>query len=617
MFSTIKRTLLLAIFVPTAIPWARAQQPGAAAPANPPQSTSAPAETPGYTPQPSETQAQTPLSAEPGESPQFTRIVDTIIARENELVRNLRNYRPRVETYIQDMRSDSELGAVPVNDHYFLGRLEFKRNLEVRSFLPEPGLGSRLVKDFVGDFSRIYSLHYQPLAFAYTIVMDTSRFDRRHYKFEFVRREFLGDVRCMVFDVTPRPHSGIGLFEGRIWVEDQDYDIVRFNGTYAPAPRFSSYFHFDSWREELQPGVWLPVYGYSEESDLHYSVNRTLRFRGQTRLWGYDLGNPNRQSELTRIVVDAPNDVQDRSPSSIDPSPVASEREWQREAEENVLDRLVKAGLLAPPGDVDKVMETVVNNLIVTNQIENLPPVHCRVLLTSPIESFAVGSTIVLSRGLIDVLPDEASLAAMLAHELAHILLQHTVNINSTQYAFEDRLLLSDEDILGRIQFRPNEHDEEAADAKALQLLKNSPYKDQLGKAGLFLRSMADMAPHTPNLFGAHMGNRMVQGDHVRRLAELMTNAPQLQKTRVDQIAALPLGARLKVDPWSDQVRLVRSQPAALLSAREKMPFEVTPLFPCLARFGNAEEAADQSKPPAAAASSPAAAPPSSSHASH
>ena len=593
-----KSALFLTIFVVATVPRARGQQAGQGAPA--PARTGA-AQTPsGYTPQASETQVQTPFSPPPGDSPQFTQIVNTIIARENQLVRNLRKYSPRVETYIQNLRPDPELGAVPVNDHYFLGRLEFKRGLEVRSFLPEASLGKRIMRDFATEFTRIYSLHYQPQAFAYTIVMDTGRFDRKHYQFEFVRREFLGSVRCLVFDVKPRPHSGVGLFEGRIWVEDQDFNIVRFNGTYAPAPRFSSYFHFDSWRQNVQPGLWLPVYVYSEESDLRYSIDRTLRFKGETRLWGYDLSNPNHQSELTRVLVDSPDNVQDASQSSTDSSPVASEREWQRESEENVLDRLVKAGLLAPPGDVDKVLETVVNNLIVTNHLESLPPIHCRVLLTSPLESFSVGDTIILSRGLIDVLPDEASLAAMLAHELAHIVLQHTVNIDSTQYAFQDRLMLSDEDILKRIEFKFSQHDEEAADAKALEILKNSPYKDQLGKAGLFLRAMADVAPHAPQLFGAHMGSRMVQGDHVRRLADLMTGAPQLQKARVDQIAALPLGARLKVDPWSDQVQLLKSKNLALVSAREKMSFQVTPLFPYLVRFGTAEQAAGQPKPGAA-----------------
>ena len=62
--------------------------------------------------------------------------------------------------------------------------------------------------------------------------------------------------------------------------------------------------------------------------------------------------------------------------------------------------------------------------------------------MTSTIESFNLGHTIVMSRGLIDVLPDEASVATMLAQELAHIALGHEMD---TQYAFFDRLLLFDE----------------------------------------------------------------------------------------------------------------------------------------------------------------------------
>ncbi len=71
-----------------------------------------------------------------------------------------------------------------------------------------------------------------------------------------------------------------------------------------------------------------------------------------------------------------------------------------------------------PWASVDKILQTVVNNLIVTNNLEIIPDVRCRVLLTSPLESFTVGHTIVVSRGLLDVLPDEASLAMTLAHEL-------------------------------------------------------------------------------------------------------------------------------------------------------------------------------------------------------
>jgi len=522
---------------------------------------------------------QAPSSPRPGESPELTRVVDAMIARENHLMQHLRNFAPRIEIYVQDVRPDPELGAVPVNDEYFFGRLKLQPdgNITVQSLLPKSSSKLGAIKHVAGHIVPSRGMHYQPAAFYYSIVMDTTRFDREHYNFEFVRREFLGEVRCLVFDVKPklgRHNRSTGFFEGRVWAEDQNYSIVRFNGTFAPVPRGYVYFHFDSWRENIIPGFWFPVYVYSEEP--------SFRFRAQVRLWGYGLESPTHQSEMTRVLVQTPILVEDLNQPSADPSAVSSTRTWQQQAEDNVLERLQKGGFLAPTGDVDKVLETVVNNLVVTNHLEALPPVHCRVLLTSPLESVAIGNTIILSRGLVDVLPDEPSLAAMLAHELAHIVLQQTTNMNDTKWAFQDRLMVSDEKLLSFLNFSFSQQDEEAADAKALQLLKNSPYKDQLGNAGLFLRAMADMAPNAPQLFGTHLGSRLVQGGNVRRTAELMTSAPALQKNRVDQIAALPLGGRVKVNSWSDAVQLMKTKPVALLSAREKMPFAVTPVFPYL-----------------------------------
>ena len=59
-----------------------------------------------------------------------------------------------------------------------------------------------------------------------------------------MRREFLGEVRCLVFDVTPKPKTDTGRFAGRIWVEDQDFHIVRFNGAYTGSSRGKLLFPF-------------------------------------------------------------------------------------------------------------------------------------------------------------------------------------------------------------------------------------------------------------------------------------------------------------------------------------------------------------------------------------
>ena len=488
----------------------------------------------------------------------------------------MRRMHPLVETYLQDMKSDKNGGALPVKDQYFLGRLDMSDGPEDTSFIGQPGFSHRMLNHLTG----LYAMHFLPLGFAQMVVLDPD-FEKKNYDITFVRREFLGEVRCIVFDLQPKENSEISRFMGRIWVEDQDYNIVRFNGTYYPHLKAGFYLHFDSWRLNLQPGTWLPAYIYSEESDLKSGIAKTLHFRAQTRLWGYDLKAFNKNSEFTQILIDSKQSVQDQSDVAADATPVVAERMWERQAEDNAVERLQKIGLIAPPGDVDKVLLTVVNNLLVTNNIDLQGDVRCRVLLTSPLESFTIGHTIVLSRGLLDVLPDEASLAMVLSHELGHIILGHQFD---TKLAFNDRMFFSDEDTFRRLDFKRRPADEEAADAKAVELLKNSPYKDKLGSAGLFLKALQASAPDLPNLIRPHLGNSLARGKSVGMTA-LLSAAPQLEPQRTDQIAALPLGGRIKLDPWADQVELAKAKPVALVSSKEKMPFELTPFFPYLTRL--------------------------------
>jgi Zn-dependent protease with chaperone function len=381
-------------------------------------------------------------------------------------------------------------------------------------------------------------------------------------------------------------------------VEDQDYNIVRFNGTYSPHASTSYYLHFDSWRLNMRPGLWLPAYVYSEESEMKYRMTQNLHFKAQTRLWGYDIKGLGRADEFTSIQVDSPQSVKDQSEVAQDATPVEAERMWQRQAEDNAVERLQKIGLLAPSGDVDKVLTTVVNNLIVTNNLDIQPEVRARVLLTAPLESFTIGHTIVVSRGLLDVLPDEASLAMVLARELGHLALGHQLD---TRFAFNDRMFFADEETFSNLNFQRSSADEEDADKKALELLSNSPYKDKLGNAGLFLKALQERAPDLKNLIRARLGDGLVSGKTLR-MSALLNSAPQLDERKKDQIAALPLGGRIKVDPWSSQATLAKSKPVALLSAREKMPFEVTPVFPYLTRASaqGSEKVASTTPAPAA-----------------
>jgi hypothetical protein len=334
--------------------------------------------------------------------------------------------------------------------------------------------------------------------------------------------------------------------------------------------------------------MWLPTFVYSEEKDLHYAVSKKLDFKAQTRLWGYNLGSSAKEEELSKILVETP--MQDDTKAANDLSPIQAQRSWDRQAEDNITDRLERIGLMAPKGEVDKVLETVVNNLEVTNNIDVDPEVRCRVLLTSTLESFTVGHTIVLSRGLIDVMPDEATLATMLAHELSHVVLGHRVD---SQYAFFDQILVEDRDTFRHFGFSRTPEEEAAANAKALQILNNSPYKNQLGNAGLFLQALDSRQKEIPNLISGHLGNRVPQ------INDLKSMTPVDPKQNPQKIAALPLGGRVKIDPWSDRLELMKSKPVGAVAEREKMPFEVTPFMPYLTRYGG------ETKPVAASATAP------------
>ena len=511
----------------------------------------------------------------------MNQVVQRAIAREHALMDMLRTRTPLIETYLQDVRFDREERPVPVRDHYFLGRLDFKEAVDRSDYLPRQGGFQRLL---LGGFSRLYTIRYSPLGFSWMIFADHKDFNRETYQFKYTHREFLGDVRCFVFDVIPRKSKGDTRFHGRIWVEDQDYNIVRLNGVYEPQPRNAYFFHMDSWRLNLVPGYWVPTYVYSEEGDSTGSKDG-IAFKAQTRLWGYDLPNQAKGGEFTEILVDPMDSmVKDRTPMAQDPSPLEAQRQWMQQASDNVTERLQTAGLLAPEGELDKVLETVVNNLMITNNVNLQSPVHVRVMLTSPLETFSVGHTIVVSRGLIDVLPDEASLATVLAHELAHVVLAHN---QGSKFAFSDRLLFSDESTYRNLGFRHNPEEEDAADKKAIDLLRNSPYNRNLATAGLFLRQVAERGPALAALCTPHLGNGFVDSKgKVTRMVALMNSAPVLDQNKLDQTAALPLGGRVKINAWDDQVELIKTKPAVITSGRDKLPLELTPFSPHLTRYG-------------------------------
>ena len=512
--------------------------------------------------------SQAPLTAV-----QLDEMIERIIKREHDEIAAFDLYSPVVETYIQEVKFKQAFGTVPKSDYYFLGQADFRGRLKVHTMIE-------------GGKKRSFLWSFEPAGFLQMIYIDRGEFDKLHYRFKYSGREFLGEVRCIVFDVSPAPKVRGPRFVGRIWVEDQDFTVVRINGRYAPTNHFSwktfedeYYLHFDSWRTNVKSGLWLPSYVYSQEINPA-TLFGNPSYKSSTHLWGYRLKQGSREEELSRLLVESANPVKDES-SQHDRSPLEAQREWRHEAENYVLDLLERDGLLAPRGEVDKLLNTVVNNIEVTNSFDEQVDLRCRVLVTSSLEMFSVGNTIVVSRGLIDVVPNEETLAALLAHGMADAILPKP---NQDQYAFSDILRLTSTEVLKRLSFEEGNVEAAENSEKAMELLKKSPYASKLANAGLFLELLQSQAKELKQLISPQLGNEIYFATQLRQAG------PALEPGNKAQIGALPIGSRLKIDPWTAGVSLMKSKPMGLISARDKMPFEVTPLLPYLTRYVEVSE---------------------------
>jgi hypothetical protein len=143
--------------------------------------------------QPSATDSQTQQSTLPAPTPSalpqpttMDQVVDRFIEREHGLIKALATRTPVVETYLQNLTADPQLGPVPSTDHYFLGRMDMGESVDRKDYLKEQdkGMETRLM----GGFNKLFKVQYQPLGFSWMVYADRTDFDRSHYDFHYIRR---------------------------------------------------------------------------------------------------------------------------------------------------------------------------------------------------------------------------------------------------------------------------------------------------------------------------------------------------------------------------------------------------------------------------------------------
>jgi len=544
-------------------------------------------------------------------------LIDKSIVREAVVLKSLKERTPLVETYIQNMKPDPIMGQAPESDVHFLARVDWGKVIGETGYSVDKrdqpkGIMGKFKESlsYITGLSKSLHLQYNDSGFVRMVVIDSTGFDRKNYTFSYVRNDFLGTVKTVVFDVQPI-HKAAGRFIGRIWIESQGGNIVRYSGDLAGEQTdISEYLHFESWRTNIQENLWLPTSVYVEETDPK-SPEHVLKVKAINHIWGYQLKVPPAAGENTDIVVGA--DVADESAQATDLTPLGAQREWVQEAEDNVIDRLFTAGLIDAPSPFDDTLAALVANIVYYNKIPLSRPIKVRTLLTLPLESLAVGNTILLSKSLIDTtaIPSQtgaeqlANLNALLAFQVAHIVLGHRID---TKYAFADRLLFPSASAFTRLPMGHTDADNIAAAKTAMDYLSINdpaePLADGQKYFALYLQTLQSRVGGLKALTTPQIGDSLFKPDGTFWMQAIVSKGPKLDNKDVTQQGAMPLSQFLRFDPWTDQVIQKSQSIEPLLSARDKIPFEITPIY---LKLGYYKPPAPPPTPAAAAAPAPAA----------
>lgn len=537
-------------------------------------------------------------------TPAQSALINKSIAREAVVIKTLRERAPIVETYIQNMRPDPVMGQVPDSDVHFLARVNFGKVINDQGYVQESNDKKGFLKhslSYLTSLSGSLHLTYHESGFVQMLLVDSNSYNRQMYNFNFLRTDFLGTIPTMVFDVQPAKKTAVGRFAGRIWIDRNSGNIVRFNGSFSGSEKdIREYYHFDSWRTNVQDGLWLPTSVYIEESDPK-SPQGTLKFKAVNHIWGYQLKVPQSAADQTDLQVVG---AQDESQQASDISPLQAQRQWVEQAEDNVIERLYTAGLIDAPSDFDKILEALANNILAYNNIPIDRPIRVRTLLTEPLESLSVGNTILLSKGLLDTTAvptadgaqQMGNLNALLAFQVAHIVLGHHID---TKYAFSDRLMFPTESAFEKLPMHHTDADNQAAAKKAIELLSCKDLEGGQQYFSLYLQQLQQREKGLKALTDPQIGDGLVRPDGTFWMQGLLSKGPKLNNSDLKQQAAMPLSQFLRFDPWTDQVIKMNTAYEPLLSARDKLPFEITPVYLRLAYW----------TPPAAPAGAPAATP--------
>lgn len=393
------------------------------------------------------------------------------------------------ETYLQSMAREQRRGMDiafgdssegVIDDAYFMGKVYLER-IERQAPIEDLLAGKAYSRHWI-KVNNDVSTAVNPNIFLQMFLVGLWEFNDSAYKLSYVRTEWLAGAACLRFSVSPLPSEEV-RFSGDLWVTP-DFNIVRMKGGYDRIHcKRCKRLTFELWRQGRESSDFLPiVVHFDEKHTFPYDNNLDYHLRGISVLWRVSAPQNQRSTKNQPLI----------SGSRVTPGLEQTSR---------VVQALQEHGFLASPGSEEPRLDRIVE--VIDPSAAHNREIHCRLLLTTPAEIFASGDTIILSRGLLNLVPDKSVLAVLLAQQIAHIVLGHG------DLPFRDllRTLSGETPIRSTRALRQRAAAENtAANREAMILLKGSVYENGLAEAQHFLSMLHKGEKRFPNLLQARFG---------------------------------------------------------------------------------------------------------------
>ena len=223
---------------------------------------------------------------------EIERIIKTFTTKETQFRHALNEYSFKRDAVLQSLG----MGGQVTGEYHRVSLFTFDdagARYEKISYFPMPSF-NQVTQEDLEDLGGI-----QPFA------LEPSKIPQ--YDFKYVGKDKIDELNLYVFDVTPKvipdpKKSKERFFTGRVWVDDQDLQIVKTKGKGVPETKKNKFPIVETYREQIDGRYWFPTYSYADE-ELVFDNGDILHIRMKVRYSDFELA----RAKVKIIEIDDPN----------------------------------------------------------------------------------------------------------------------------------------------------------------------------------------------------------------------------------------------------------------------------------------------------------------------